>query len=338
VGVRPAHLRGVRAALDEAALRRRIDRLADPALDQDGGALRRGIRHGHRGQERLRVWVLRPGEDLLGRAHLDDLAEVHHRDPVAHVAGDGEVVRDVEIRHPELACEPGHQLHDRDANAHVEHRGRLVGDDEARVHDQRAGDRHPLTLSTRELVRVAEEEVLRRHEADEAEEGEDASFSLGHRAHLLDHHRLADGVEDRAARVHRLVRVLEDHLRPTAVLLDLLALHEGDVALVLAVAEPDAAAGRLVQLHEHPARRRLAAPGLPDQSEALAGRDLEADAVDGVDEVRRRAEEPTRDRESHLEVCDLEERWPAGRLRSRLGDRARRRHRWRACSSSGTWS
>ena len=178
-------------------------------------------------------------------------------------------------------------------------------------------------------MRVSEEEVLRRHQADKAEQCENSCLALGHRPDLLDHHRLADGVEDRAARVHRLVRVLEDHLRPAAVLLDLLALHQGDVALVLAVAEPDAAAGRLVQLHEHPARRRLAAPGLPDQAEALAGRDLEADAVDGVDEVGRRAEEPARDREPHLEVRDLEERWPPGRLRRRLGDRARRRHRWR---------
>jgi hypothetical protein len=40
----------------------------------------------------------RPGGDLLGRAQLDQLAQVHHPDPVAHVRDHGQVVRDEQVR------------------------------------------------------------------------------------------------------------------------------------------------------------------------------------------------------------------------------------------------
>ena len=42
--------------------------------------------------------------EVVGRRDLDDLAEVHHRDPVADVAHDREVVRDEEVGQAELAA------------------------------------------------------------------------------------------------------------------------------------------------------------------------------------------------------------------------------------------
>ena len=70
------------------------------------------------------------------------------------------------------------------------------------------------------------------------------------------------------------------------------ALEDGvDVALVgrqaddVAVAEEDAALGRLLEAADHAQRRRLAAAGRPEQREERAARDLERDAVDGDDVV-----------------------------------------------------
>ena len=57
-------------------------------------------RHGR--EQRLRVRVHRRVVDLVARPDLDDLAEVHDGDAVGDVADDREVVRDEEVRQPEL--------------------------------------------------------------------------------------------------------------------------------------------------------------------------------------------------------------------------------------------
>ena len=87
--------------------------------------------------------------------HLDDPAEVHHRDPVADVADDRQVVGDEQVGQPELALEPLEQVDDLGLDRHVEGADRLVGDDEVRVQGERPGDADPLALAARELVRVA---------------------------------------------------------------------------------------------------------------------------------------------------------------------------------------
>ena len=58
----------------------------------------------HRREQRLRVRMGRALVDVVARADLDDLAEVHHGDPVGHVADDGQVVRDEDVRQAEVAA------------------------------------------------------------------------------------------------------------------------------------------------------------------------------------------------------------------------------------------
>ncbi len=82
--------------------------------------------------------------------------------------------------------------------------------------------------------------------------------------------RLADELADPLARVQRRVGVLEDHLhlppqRPH--------LAPGEAGDLLAV-EADRAGGRLDQLQDGPAERRLAAARLPDQAERFAAATL----------------------------------------------------------------
>ena len=49
-------------------------------------------------------------EEIRGRRSLHDLAEVHHRDPIAEMLHHSKVVSDKEIREPELLLKFGEQI------------------------------------------------------------------------------------------------------------------------------------------------------------------------------------------------------------------------------------
>ena len=95
-----------RAARVEPAARRRIDRRrriarAGSRSSRACGALRVGDRHA---DSSARVYGMpRVLVERRGRRQLDDRAEVHHRDAVADVAHDRQVVRDEEIGQAQFA-------------------------------------------------------------------------------------------------------------------------------------------------------------------------------------------------------------------------------------------
>ena len=64
----------------------------------------------HGGNKRLCIGMQRMREDFRGRAGFDDLAEIHDQHPVAQQPHDGEVVRNEQIAHAELALEPLQEL------------------------------------------------------------------------------------------------------------------------------------------------------------------------------------------------------------------------------------
>ena len=138
---------------------RRVGRLAREDLRLHVRAL------GHHREQRARVRMARVAEQLLGRALLDDPAEVHDRDPVGDVPREPEVVGDDEDRHAGLAHELQHQREDLAAHRRVEARDRLVGDEQPRLEHHRAGDHDALALAAGDLVRVAREEALGRAQA-----------------------------------------------------------------------------------------------------------------------------------------------------------------------------
>ena len=102
------------------------------------------------------------GVDLRGGPDLDDLAEVHDRDPVAEELRRREVVGDVDVGEVELVLELDHQLEDLRPDAHVEHRDRLVGDQDVGPEDDRPGEHRPLLLAAGEVGRVLVDELRRR--------------------------------------------------------------------------------------------------------------------------------------------------------------------------------
>ena len=118
------------------------------------------LRH-HREQ---RAGVRVPGvvEQLLGRALLDDPAEVHHGDPVGDVPGEAEIVRDDENRDTGLPHEAQHQLEDLAAHRRVEARHRLVRHDQLWPERHRTCNHDALALPARHLVGIERHEPLGR--------------------------------------------------------------------------------------------------------------------------------------------------------------------------------
>ena len=139
------------AARVEDAAARRLRRGRDLARELDPLAAA-AVDRRHRGQQRLRVGVVRACEHDLGGTELHQPAQVHDRDAVGDVAHDAEVVRDEQVGDPFLHLQLDEQVEDRGLHGHVERRGRLVADDEARIAGERAGDRDALLEAPGELV------------------------------------------------------------------------------------------------------------------------------------------------------------------------------------------
>jgi hypothetical protein len=99
--------------------------------------------------------MARPLEQLVGRRHLDDLAQIHDGDAVADVANDVEIVGDENERKPEFLAQLLEQIDDLRLDRGVERGDRLIGDDELRPHGERPGDAYALTLPAAQRVRQA---------------------------------------------------------------------------------------------------------------------------------------------------------------------------------------
>ena len=275
--------------------------------------------------------------ELVGGRKLDDLAQIHHRDAVADVAHDREVVGDEQVGQPEVRLEVFEQVDDLRLDRHVERRDGLIGHDEGGLHGERAGDADPLPLAARELVRVAAGEV-----GVEPDGFEQLAHPLLAASALqtVDHHRLRHDAAHAHARVQRGVGVLEDHLhlppvgaqiaprergqidrtaaggrgrivvavRVGAVVTAVLVRVRHDVAGVARRGEQDIAGGGAVELQDRAPGGRLAAARLADEAERLALADRERDAVHGLDVGDLALEQQAGgDREVHLEVLHFEQ-------------------------------
>src|SRR5688500_10348584 len=92
-----AHRRGKWTAGAKTATGRQVTRIRRLALEREEicDALAADARD--RGEERSRVRMLRGCEKSGRRSDLNDAAEVHHGDAVAHDAHHGEIVRDEDV-------------------------------------------------------------------------------------------------------------------------------------------------------------------------------------------------------------------------------------------------
>ncbi len=221
---------------------------------------------------------------------------------MADVLDHGEVVGDEQVGELELVLQLHQQVDDLRLDRDVERRHRLIADDQLGIERQRAGDADPLALAAGEFVRIGVHRLG--PEAGAFEQRGDALAALGRRADVVHDQRLAHDLARRHARVQRGVGILVDHLHAPPVGQHGLGSEAGDVL----AAHLDGAVGRLEQLQERAADRRLAAAALAHQAQRLAAADRERHAVDGIDVTRHLREHALVDREVLLQALDLEQR------------------------------
>ena len=131
---RPAQLGRQRAAVDEHAGRQVRPDLGQVAGDRRERSLRLADAVAwERPQQPERVRVLRALEDGRRVALLDDLAGVHHADPVAQRPDDAEVVGDEQDGGVGLGLERADEVEDARLDGSVEPGRRLVEDEELGV-------------------------------------------------------------------------------------------------------------------------------------------------------------------------------------------------------------
>ena len=217
----------------------------------------------------------RPLVDVGLRPDLHDLAQVHDGDTVGDVADERQVVRNEEVGQAEVSLQRLEQVDDLRADGDVERRDRLVEQHHLRVQRERARKADALALATRKLVR--EPVCVLGAEADCAQQLVDALTAV-EAVEGVDAEWLGDDLADRHPWIQRRVGILKDDLELTPHLAHPLAAVLRDVLAV----EDDLAGSALQQLDDRPTERRLAAPGLTDESESLPGSHREVDAVDGV--------------------------------------------------------
>ena len=147
-----------RAAGVEDAARGRVGGARDLPFEPDARA-RLALRRRNRGEERLRVRMVRAGVHGLGGPDLHEPAQVQHRDPVGEVADDTEVVGDEDVRDALRDLHVGQQVEDRGLHGDVEGRGRLVAHDDSRVAGEGSRDRDPLLETAGELHRLGAQQA-----------------------------------------------------------------------------------------------------------------------------------------------------------------------------------
>ena len=202
-------------------------------------------------------------------------------------------------------------------------------DDQLRIERERAGNADALALAAGELVRKALH--LGAAEAHPLEQLRDPFLPFGGAAEAVNPQQLAHDVARRHARIERGIRVLEDDLH--------LAAHRAHVGLAeighVAAVEADRALGRVDQPEHGAPDGGLAAAGLADQPERLAGADMEAHAIDGIDLAGIAGEQPLLDREVLLQPLHLQHGRLGGGFRGGVHEAAPNRRS--ECQQAAQW-
>eukprot|EP01022_Parablepharisma_sp_SALTPOND_P030360 TRINITY_DN760_c2_g5_i1.p1 TRINITY_DN760_c2_g5~~TRINITY_DN760_c2_g5_i1.p1 ORF type:complete len:1316 (-),score=509.04 TRINITY_DN760_c2_g5_i1:3474-7421(-) len=259
----------------------------------------RRVGNGDGRHQLARIGMLRVLEDGAARADLDDLAQVHHRHAVADALHHGHVVRDEDEGDPQLGLQVQHQVDDLGLDRHVQRRHRFIGDDDLGIQGQGTCDADALALAAGEFVRIALA-VLGR----EAHAGQQCIHArLCALLHAMYQHRLHDGIADRHARIERGKRILEDELDIATQLAQLAARQLRQVA----PAEFDTATGDIDQAQQGTAGGGLAAAGLADDGQGLAGIQIEADLLHRMHALLHTTEDAALDIKAGGQLAHLED-------------------------------
>ena len=113
------------------------------------------IGHRQRGQQLLRVRILRILHDLVGIAVFHDLALVHHHDAVGKHVDHSKIMGDEQACETDFRLQSLEQLEHLRLHGHIQCGGRLIGDKQARLQRQSTRQGGTLALTTGQLMRIA---------------------------------------------------------------------------------------------------------------------------------------------------------------------------------------
>ena len=268
-------------------------------------------------------------EHLRRESLLDDLAVLHHHDPVGAVGRDRQVVRDEQDAPSRCAAvSVVEEVEDPALHGDVERAGRLVGDHQGRLERERDADQHALPHAAGQLVRVLPGARLGVAQPDRPQDL-DGLLRGGRPAHpAVDAQHLRHLVADPGHRVERDARVLRHQPDPRAAHL-LPAPSAGSPTSSPSCSRtlPPTTRPPPGEQADHRVRgRRLAGAGLADQRDDLAGVHVEADAAHGLDALARDPRtRPRRSRTCRTGCCRGAHRCalPSRRRPSRLAARTR---------------
>jgi hypothetical protein len=120
---------------------------------------------------------MRPAdEDLVARAGLDDAAEIHDRDAIAHMADDAEFVRNEEHGQAKVPSEVMQKIEHLCLDGDIERRDRLVENEQLGPDGKGACQPDALPLAARQFPRPSVAHVGR--QADDGEEPDHLGFHL----------------------------------------------------------------------------------------------------------------------------------------------------------------
>ncbi len=296
----PAGVGDQRAAIDVHARRQVGPERGKRAGDRRQGVLR--LAHAaarDRMQQPDGVRVLRRVEQIVGNSLLDDLAGVHHTDPVAHRADHAEVVGDHQDRRTGFPAKRAHQVEHLRLDRRVEACGRFVEHQQLRVAGQRHRDHDALQHAARQLVRIPRHDAVGVGDLHLAQRRDGVLGGL--RLRLAEHVEGLDELStDAQRRVQRRARLLVHHrCFPGPKAAQFTGRHRRDVGAVdqHAARGDRSVAWQVAQRGER--RGRLSATRLTDQTEGLAGLDRERHAAQ--DRSGNSA-----DRVRHVQIADLE--------------------------------
>ena len=107
-----------------------------------------------RGQKGTGIGLARRFEHLSNGTELYNLSPLHDHDVIGKIPNNRQIMRDEDEGEAHFAAQLIQKCYDLRLNRDIEGRDRFVADDELGFQCQCAGNRDPLPLTARELVRI----------------------------------------------------------------------------------------------------------------------------------------------------------------------------------------
>jgi hypothetical protein len=156
--------------------------------------------------------VLRRRANVFRWTNLDNLAEVHHRDPVSDNACSSEVVGNEHHGHSEFPPHATEQIEHGRGQGNVERASRFVTKEHLGWHRDGPGECGSLTLAARELACLGMGNLLGQTDKCEGLPGTHGALGSGD---TFASEPVANHLPDRQPGGQRCSSILEDHLGPT---------------------------------------------------------------------------------------------------------------------------